>query len=182
MTCEKCGYRDKKEVKKFDKSLCLVCAHFAPADKGDFNNYIREKIDWKSLDTFRKYGQTPGNNQKSGMSKKAKQGNLVTRAPLGYDVIEGKLVQNQDSARVHSLFKTFLAREYSLNSLSKNFSLSLNGLKKVLTNRTYLGEIKFDGQIHKGTHQKLISDEIFYAVQRKLKDYLKPRTKKEKYS
>ena len=184
MTCEKCGYRDKKEVKKFDKPLCTVCAHFAPNDKGDFFNYIREKLDWKILDTFRKYGQRPGTHQKTGMSKKAKQGKLVTRAPLGYDVIEGKLVQNKDAVRVHSLFKTFLARNYSLNSLSKNFRLSINGLKKVLTNRTYLGEIKFDGQIHKGTHQGIISPEIFYAVQRKLKDYLKPRTKKfqEKYS
>jgi hypothetical protein len=175
MSCEKCGYRDKKEVKKFEKDLCRVCAHFAPEKKENFLDYIKEKVDWKTLDTFRKYGQVPGQNQKSGMSKKAEKGNLMTRAPLGYDVIDGKLVQNQDASKIHSLFKTFLEKNYSLNSISKNFSLSVNGLKKVLSNRTYLGEIKFDGQIHKGTHQPLISPEIFYAVQRKLKEYLRPR-------
>lgn len=184
MTCEKCGYKDKKEVKKFGRNLCGVCSHFAPLTFEDFERYIQEKLDWKDLDTFRKYGQTQGDSQKTGMLKKAKEGKIVTRAPLGYDIIRGKLVQNQDAARVHSLFKTFLNRDYSLNSLSKNFSLSINGLKKVLTNRTYLGEIKFDGQIHKGTHQNIISPEIFYAVQRKLKSYLKPRTKnlQERYT
>jgi hypothetical protein len=175
MACEKCGYREEKEMKKFDKVLCRVCVHFAPEKKETFLNYLREKIDWKVLDTFRKHGQIPGQNQKSGMSRKAEQGRLVTRAPLGYDVIDGKLVQNQDSAKVHSLFKTFLDKNYSLNSISKNFGLSVNGLKKVLSNRTYLSEIKFDGQIHKGNHQQLISPEIFYAVQRKLKEYLRPR-------
>ncbi len=177
MVCKKCGYQEKKEVKFFGSPLCKICATFAPDKIQDFQNYISEKIDWKTLDTFRKYGKTSTIKQKSGMTKKATTGEIVTRPPLGYTVHDGKLIQNEDAARVHSLFKTFLARNYSLNSLSKNFSLSVNGLKKVLTNRTYLGEIKFDGQIHKGHHQALISPEIFYATQRKLKDYLRPRKK-----
>jgi len=119
--------------------------------------------------------QSKGQKQKQGMQKMASIGKLVTRAPLGYDVANGNLIPNENAIRVHSLFKTFLARNYSLNSLAKNFSLSINGLKKVLTNRTYLGEIKFDGKIHKADHQPIINPEIFYAVQRKLKTYLKPR-------
>jgi len=99
----------------------------------------------------------------------------VTRPPMGYDVVNGKLEPNTDSAKIHSLFRTFLNRKYSLNSLAKNFSLSVNGIKKILSNRTYLGEIKFDGTINKGSHKPLISPEIFYAVQRKLQTYLKSR-------
>ena len=173
MVCKKCGYQDKKEVKVFGSSLCPICAKFAPEKINDFQDYIAEKIDWKVLDTFRKYGQHLGDKQKSGMEKMASLGRLQTRPPLGYDVQNGNLIPNEDASRVHSLFKTFLNRKYSLNSLAKNFALSVNGLKKVLTNRTYLGEIKFDGRIHKGEHQPIINPEIFYAVQRKLKDYLK---------
>jgi len=175
MVCKKCGYQDKREVKVFGSLLCPICAKFAPEKVHDFQDYIAEKIDWKILDSFRKYNQHLGAKQKLGMEKMASIGKLVTRAPLGYDVINGNLTPNEDAVRVHSLFKTFLARNYSLNSLAKNFSLSINGLKKVLTNRTYLGEIKFDGKIHKGNHQAIINPEIFYAVQRKLKDYLRPR-------
>lgn len=158
---------------KFGSSLCKVCATFAPEKIHDFQDYVAEKLDWTKIDTFRKHPQI--NKQKEGMQKMATIGRLQTRPPLGYDVQNGNLIPNEDAVRVHSLFKTFLARNYSLNSLAKNFSLSVNGLKKVLSNRTYLGEIKFDGKIHKGDHRPIINPEIFYAVQRKLKDYLKPR-------
>jgi len=174
MVCEKCGYQDPNEKERDGVKLCKICLHFAPEKKEDFDSYVNEKVDWKIIDTFRKYGQSIGDQLKKGMDKKAKTGNLVTRAPLGYDVIDGKLVPNQDSSRIHSLFKVFLEKEYSLNSLSKSYGLSVNGLKKVLTNRTYLGEIKFAGKLNKGNHQTLISPEIFYAVQRKLKEKLMP--------
>ncbi len=179
MVCKKCGYAERKEKAIFGSSLCGVCARFAPEKIKDFQNYVSEKVDWRVLDSFRNYGQDRSERQKSGMQKMASVGKLVTRAPLGYDVSNGNLIPNEDAVRVHSLFRTFLNRTYSLNSISKNFSLSVNGLKKVLTNRTYLGEIKFDGRIYKGNHQTIISPEIFYAVQRKLKSYLRPRIKKE---
>lgn len=175
MVCKKCGYADKKEVTIFGSNLCKICASFAPDKVANFQNYVSEKIDWKYLETFRNSGHTPGRKQKQGMERMASLGRVVTRAPLGYDVVNGNLIPNEDAIRVHSLFKTFLARAYSLNSLAKNFSLSVNGLKKILTNRTYLGEIKFNGKIHKGDHKAIINSEIFYAVQRKLKTYLRPR-------
>ena len=172
MSCEKCGYKDKKSVEVFGKNLCQICKHFAPSEKEKLQQYVNEKIDWKVLETFRKYNQI-GQAQKSGMSKKANQGELVTRAPLGYDVVDGKLQPNQHASKIHSLFTIFLNKDYSLNSLAKNYSLSVNGLKKILSNRTYLGEIKFAGKLHKGQHQTIISPEIFYAVQRKLKEVLR---------
>ncbi len=175
MLCKKCNYAEKKQIKIFGSSLCKVCATFAPSSPKEFQNYISEKIDWKILDTFRIYGHTPGTKQKKGMEKMAQIGRLQSRPPLGYDAINGNLMPNEAAIKVRSLFKTFLAKNYSLNSLAKNFSLSINGLKKILTNRTYLGEIKFDNKIHKGDHQTIINPEIFYATQRKLKTYLKPR-------
>lgn len=175
MACEKCGYVDKKEVKILNRPLCQICSQFAPEDKEFLEDYIQEKVDWKEIDTFRKFKTRKGFKQKEGMSKSASSGKVVSRAPLGYDIIQGKLIQNKDASKIHSLFRTFLNRNYSLNSLAKNFGLSVNGVKKILTNRTYLGEIKFDGKIHKADHEPIISAEIFYAVQRKLEDYLKPR-------
>lgn len=178
MPCKKCGYIEKKETKLFGSSLCKICKTFAPNNLADFQNYIAEKIDWKLLDTFRNHGGTRGHKQKIGMTKQAKEGKLQGRPAFGYSVIDKKLIPNEDMIKVRSIYKTFLARNYSLNSLAKNFSLSINGLKKILTNRTYLGEIKFDNKIHKGTHKAIVNTEIFYATQRKLKDYLNPRKNK----
>lgn len=170
MVCYKCGYNDKKESLKNGKKLCQICFHFAPEEESFFLQYVEEKVDWNLIDTYRKYGQEIGVKLKQGMDKKAKEGDIVTRAPLGYNVINGDLIQNEQASRVHSIFKTFLEKDYSLNSLAKNFGLSINGLKKVLTNRTYLGEIKFAGKLNKGKHIPLINPEIFYAVQRKMKE------------
>lgn len=177
MPCKKCNYTEKKEIKIFGSPLCKVCATFAPSNPKDFQEYIAEKIDWKILDTFRTLGHAPGIKQKKGMEKMAQIGKIQGRPPLGYEVINGNLTLNKEAIKVRSLFRTFLAKNYSLNSLAKNFSLSVNGLKKILTNRTYLGEIKFDSKIHKGDHQAIINPEIFYAAQRKLKTYLNPRKK-----
>ncbi len=177
MSCKKCNYSESKQVKIFGSPLCKVCKTFAPSNPKDFQEYISEKIDWKILDTFRNNGHMPGSKQKVGMQKQAKEGRVQGRPPFGYDAKEGNLIPNQDIIKVRSLYKTFLARNYSLNSLAKNFSLSVNGLKKILTNRTYLGEIKFDNKIYKGDHQAIVNPEIFYAVQRKLRDYLSPRKK-----
>jgi DNA invertase Pin-like site-specific DNA recombinase len=169
MVCEKCNYSDANEKEINSIPLCSICAHFAPEKQEDFSSYIGEKIDWKHLDSFRKYNQKIGSKLKEGMSKQASQGKLMARPPLGYSVREGKLIQNQDAAKVHSLFTTFLNNNISLNQLSKQSSLSVNGLKKILTNRTYLGEIKFAGALTKASHSPIVSAELFYAVQRKLK-------------
>ena len=177
MVCKKCGYADSKETIFFGSPLCKICSAFAPNNIHDFQKYVDDKIDWKILDSFRNFGTLPGSRQKSGMIKKASQGIPVSRAPFGYEIIDGNLYPTEDAAKIHSLFRTFLNRNYSLQSLAKNFSLSVNGLKKVLSNRTYLGEIKFNSMIHKGHHQPLVSPEIFYAVQRKLKEQLRPRKK-----
>lgn len=175
MTCEKCGYQDKKEGEKFSVKLCRVCLLFAPEQESDFKDYLSEKLDWKSLETFRKYGQSTGSRQKHGMNEKAKTGKVMTRVALGYTLTDGKLIPNEQASKVHSIFKTFLTQNYSLNSMAKQYELSVNGLKKVLKNRTYLGEVKFAGNLYKSSHPPIINPEIFYAVQRRLAEISKKK-------
>lgn len=102
------------------------------------------------------------------MEHTASKGNLVSRAPLGYKIIDKKLIPKDDSYIVQEIFQDFLNNETSLTQLGKKYGLSVNGLKKVLTNQTYLGKIKFDGQTHQGTHQSLISPTLFNHVQNKI--------------
>ena len=176
MACEKCSYIDKKETEKFAHKLCQFCNFFSPEEEDNFTFYVNEKIDWKIFETFRKYDQSFGSKQKAGMAEQAKQGKLVTRIALGYSLVDGELIPNEEASKVHSIFKNFLEKSYSLNSMAKHYGLSVNGLKKVLKNRTYLGEIKFDKQLHKGHHKPIISQELFYAVQRKLNEIGKKKT------
>ena len=99
------------------------------------------------------------------MIERSKQGLLVARPPFGYKVENGNLViDNENSENVRLIFKEFSAGK-SLNQISQVYGISVNGLKKILKNFTYLGKIKFNGQIVQGKHSPLISSELFNEVQ-----------------
>ena len=103
------------------------------------------------------------------MKQKFNNGGIVTRAPLGYKLINKELVPAENSYIVQEIYQTFLNSNMSLTQIAKKYNLSVNGLKKVLSNETYLGKIKFAGEIVQGKHTPLISQELFDKVQEKLK-------------
>lgn len=107
-------------------------------------------------------------NQKEGMINKASKGKLMSRAPFGYNIQEGKLIPAQNSREVEEIFEEFLNTNISLNQLSKKHNFSVNGLKKILKNFTYIGRIKFNNEVHQGSHQPLISSTLFNHVQNKM--------------
>jgi site-specific DNA recombinase len=109
-----------------------------------------------------------GERTKFSMDKQARDGNHISRAPWGYKLEGKKLVQGEHSYQVQEVFQDFLNQNISLTKLAKKYGFSVNGLKKILTNQTYLGKVKFDGQIHAGTHQALLSSTLFNHVQNKL--------------
>jgi DNA invertase Pin-like site-specific DNA recombinase len=121
----------------------------------------------KEIEKFKLHNKA----KKQGMKKKASQGKLMSRAPFGYIIQEGNLVPAPYYKEVEEIFESFLDRvpkEMSLRQLAKPHSLSVNGLKKVLRNFTYIGKIKFDNEIHTGNHKPLISSTLFNRVQDKL--------------
>ena len=125
------------------------------------NDSLREELE--------KIKKDKNNNQKKGMIQKASLGKVMSRAPFGYKIINNELVPEEETALlVEKIFLDFRDNEISLNQLSKKYNLSLNGLKKILRNFTYLGKIKFNGEIHEGNHKPLVSSIIFNNVQDKL--------------
>jgi len=107
-------------------------------------------------------------NRKKGMIKKASDGNLMSRVPFGYKAENGKLVPAVNYKEVEEIFEDFLNNFISLRQLSKKHGLSVNGLKKILKNYTYIGKVKFNGQAFQGSHQPIISTTLFNHVQDKL--------------
>lgn len=107
------------------------------------------------------------------MKAKFQNGGLITRAPLGYKILNKELFPADNSYVVQEIYQNFLNSEISLTQLAKKYNLSVNGLKKVLTNETYLGRVKFSGEVIQGKHNPLISNELFNKVQNKLKDKAK---------
>jgi site-specific DNA recombinase len=103
------------------------------------------------------------------MKAKFNNGGIITRAPLGYELINKELYPSNNSFIVQEIYQAFLNSNISLTQLSKKYDLSVNGLKKVLSNETYLGKVKFSGEVVQGKHNPLISPELFSKVQEKLR-------------
>ena len=106
--------------------------------------------------------------QKQGMIKKASKGSLMSRAPFGYAIENGKLTPAGHHQEVEEIFEAFLAENTSLRQLAQKHNLSVNGLKKILKNFTYIGKIKFNNQIYEGSHEPIISPTLFNRVQNKI--------------
>ena len=108
------------------------------------------------------------NNPKKGMIKKATIGLPMSRPAFGYKYENKNLVPAENQNEIQEIFEEFLNKEITLTKLAKKHNLSVNGLKKILKNFTYVGKIKFDGQIHNGKHNPIISPTLFNQVQDKL--------------
>ena len=113
-------------------------------------------------------------NQKKGMARKASSGKIMSKPAFGYKIENGNLLKDEEKARkIQELFHEFLHEKISLNKLANKYSFSVNGIKKILSNFTYLGKVKFDNQIHEGKHEAIISSTDFNHVQDKLDRILK---------
>lgn len=167
MKCVKCGYESDNNKKKRDYFFCEICYKFSPESMEELEDYASEKIISDLLGPFRKYLHSK-KDKKQRMNKKAIQGELMSRAPFGYKIQDGKIIPSENSKEVEEIFEEFSRSDISLRSLAKKRNFSVNGLKKILKNFTYLGKIKFNNQIYEGKHSALISASLFNQVQDKL--------------
>jgi hypothetical protein len=185
-SCVKCGFYDKKgedlkihplisrtsekEDRKDDfVTLCPICYKHAPENPKKLREYLSEKIDGKLLDTFRKPENDISKKTKIGMNSSFSKGNHLSKAPRGYKFFDKKLVPDENFESIRGIFKEFLNTNISLTQLAKRNNLTTTGLIKLIQNRTYLGKVKLSGKEIQGSHQPLISLELFQKVQNKLK-------------
>ncbi len=111
-----------------------------------------------------------GDRTKFGMQRKAHEGGFITKAPLGYKLVNKKLVvEEANSQKVKEIFERYLNEEISLTKLAKEYGITTSGLKKLLQNTTYLGKVKFANETSQGSHLALIDEDTFEKVQEKLR-------------
>ena len=122
----------------------------------------------KEIELLKKKLENRGETQKKGMIARASKGNVVSRIPFGYAMENRKLVPAGNFREVEEIFEEFLKGEMSLRKISAKHKFSVNGLKKILKNFTYIGKVKFNNQIYNGNHEPIISSTLFNHVQNKL--------------
>lgn len=100
--------------------------------------------------------------------------------PFGYDYIDGKLVVNNQEARIVRLMFDLAEKDYSFNKI-RNELVSLGiktrtgklfdarAISYMLHNETYIGKLNWQGNQYKGSHEPLVNEIQFFKVQSLMK-------------
>ena len=105
-----------------------------------------------------------------GMAERVKSGLWMGggRVPFGYDYDPAKdvLVPNEHSDDVRRIYELYL-QGYSTTQLAEMFDVSEDKqITDILDRVTYLGKIKFRGEIFDAKHEPIISQELWDKVHR----------------
>ena len=135
-------------------------------------------------------------NVKRGNRQKLRNGVLPSKAPVGY--LNNPKTRNIDVDPVKSkiikrAFTYFASGEKSFADVSRFLykhgvttpsgkPMHLTRVRKVLTNKFYIGTILFNRELYKGSHKPIISKKLFGRVQKEIQRISKPRKGGYKFS
>jgi site-specific DNA recombinase len=128
---------------------------------------------------------------KKGMREKAEQGIYPSRPPLGYrnDKLERTIEIDPAKAPIAKrMFELYASGRFSLELVWKTLrlefevTLSKSHVEKLLKNPFYTGNFYWDGTLYLGTHEPLISRNLFDQVQAVFHGHNQPKYKKREFA
>lgn len=117
----------------------------------------------------------------NGMKAKAEKGFFNGGIVFGYESVSKNLrIVPSEAEVIELIFNKYahdnwgykkIASELNIQGIKtkKGNDWSINGIKTILQNRIYIGEIKWDNEYRKGIHQPIISDELWNKAQSLMK-------------
>jgi site-specific DNA recombinase len=137
-------------------------------EEKELRDFLESRLDGEILEAFRKYSKLKNKSLLQGMIRKSEQGRVMSRAPYGYKIIGKNLVVDEDRKQdIYRIYKAYLSG-VSLNKISKQHNLTVNGVKKILRNHAYVGKVRFAGIINQGNHEPILDLKLFNDVQKKI--------------
>ena len=126
---------------------------------------------------------------KKGQKQKAEQGEYPAKPPYGYTRLNNKtiVIDENPAIFVKQAYKLFSEGDISLDKLryklvedgtlykSEKPMMGKSHLEKILKNIFYTGDFDFSGKRYNGTHEALITKELYYKVQEAFKKDNKPQ-------
>jgi len=93
--------------------------------------------------------------------RKIKFGEALYRAPFGYIFQNKKLVPDpENSEKIKEIFEMW-SEGIKYKEIAKKFNLASSTLYQIIKNPTYLGKVKYRGELYKGKHKALIDENLF---------------------
>ena len=135
-------------------------------------------------------------NVKRGMRQKLRRGEWLTKAPFGY--VNNPKTRNIEPQPVYSKivvrgFEEYAKGTYTIERLAQFLAelglvtknrtpLGKASIVRMLSNRAYIGFIKYKDEWHEGSFAPIITPTLFEAVQKVLQAKRRPRVQKEPHN
>ena len=128
---------------------------------------------------------------RKGMREKAEQGIYPSRPPLGYKNNKVEHTIETDSPKIpitRRIFELYGSGNHSLSSVRSVVKQEFgpvfpNGyLVKLLKNPFYVGQFYWEGKLYSGTHDPIISRDLFEQVQGVFRGHNRPKQKKHQFA
>ncbi len=128
-------------------------------------------------------------NIKRGKRNKVKDGIWPQMSPLGYVNKGGKIIVDENIAPlIKKTFEAYATGSFTLRQLRDKFNelglkrksgkeLAVSNYQKLLKNPIYTGLMLYNGEIHEGKHEPIISKKLFDSVQEVMMRKSKPHSK-----
>jgi site-specific DNA recombinase len=137
------------------------------------------------------YSKNLANESRKGMLQKVKSGGTPGKAPFGYTNVrsrspEGREIRTVEvdadrAEAVRWLFQAYATGDWTMNMLRDELdrqgitarptpkfparTLAISQIERILKNRYYLGEVRYEGVWYPGRHQAIIGPELWEQVQ-----------------
>ncbi len=153
--------------------LILLADRFGQA--GVALHSFTEKIDLSSatgrmfyniLGSFAQfYREQLAENVRMGMQQAVRQGKWINRPKTGYDLVNGELMPNEMAPVVRRIF-AMRSEGASQGDIAIATGVKYSTVLAILHSRIYLGEVLLNDEWYPGTHEPLITPELFATAHR----------------
>ncbi|MFZ2038416.1 MAG: recombinase family protein [Minisyncoccia bacterium] len=128
-------------------------------------------------------------NIKRGHRNKVKDGIWPQMAPLGYVNKNRRIIPDENIAPlIKKTFEAYSSGSFTLRQLRDKFNelglkrksgkeLAVSNYQKLLKNPIYTGLMLYNGEIHEGKHEPIISKKLFDSVQEVMMRKSKPKSR-----
>lgn len=134
-----------------------------------------------------------GENVKRGNRQKLRRGEWPGKAPFGYfndskkNTIEIDPEKSKIIKKAYQVFaegnKSFteislFLHKFGIARVSRKYigrPLKVDTIKRILSNKFYIGIMKHNGEYYQGSHKLFIPKQLFDAVEKKIHKFEKPR-------
>ena len=111
------------------------------------------------------YREQLAENVRLGMQQAARQGRWTNRPKMGYELVDGHLVPNDEAPTVRRIF-ALRAEDLSFREIEERTRVKYSTVRAILHSRIYLGEVLLNGEWFPGHHEALVTPQQFAAAHR----------------